>query len=324
MILETAIAWREIQRQNFTHWDKLTSFLELDLLLSHTPSFPLNLPLRLAKKIVKNTLDDPILLQFLPQEAETKKSPLFLIDPVNDRAFRKAPKLLHKYTGRALLICTSACAMHCRYCFRQHFDYETSDKAFRQELQILRDDPSITEIILSGGDPLSLSNAHLKGLIENLDAIPHLKRLRFHSRFPMGIPERIDAEFLNMLESIRLQTVFVIHSNHATEWDEDIFDALKKIQKLGIPVLCQTVLLKRINDTAQALHDLFSLLADHGIIPYYLHQLDPVEGAMHFEVSEEKGLELMKEISRSLSGYAVPRYVREIPGAASKTQITSA
>lgn len=322
MQLYSAPLWRKIQKQNFIHWKQFATFIKLDLTAIDT-HFPLNIPYRLAEKIVKGDPKDPILLQFLPTQEEKKTSALFLSDPVGDTAARKAPKLLHKYRGRALLITTSACAMHCRYCFRQHFEYETKTPSFASELEAISNDSTIKEIILSGGDPLSLSNRQLKSLIDDLSQIPHLKRLRFHTRFPIGIPERIDAEFLDLLKNCRLQTIFVIHSNHPAEWDDTIKESLKKIQTIGIPILCQTVLLRGINDKSETLKELCEMLADQGIIPYYLHQLDRVEGAMHFEVSEEEGLALIKELEENLSGYAVPRYVREISGEPSKTQITS-
>jgi EF-P beta-lysylation protein EpmB len=318
-------SWRQIQRDNFTDWKKLLSFLEFDLSKAHLvlpqSKFPLNLPLRLAEKIEKGNWNDPILRQFIPTTEELKPSPLFVLDPVADSAFRSKPKLLHKYHGRALLLCSSACAMHCRFCFRHHFDYETKDKLFIEELSAIAQEPSITEIILSGGDPLSLSNAQLQYLLEELEKIPHLKRIRFHTRFPMGIPERIDSAFLHILSSCKKQIVFIIHCNHAQEFDEDIFHYLKKVQQLGIPILTQSVLLRGINDDVQTLKNLFELLVNHGIMPYYLHQLDRVQGAAHFEVTEEKGKFLIHQLNALLPGYAIPKYVREIANQPSKTPI---
>jgi len=318
-------SWRQIQRDNFTDWKKLLSFLEFDLSKAHLvlpqSKFPLNLPLRLAEKIEKGNWNDPILRQFIPTTEELKPSPLFVLDPVADSAFRSKPKLLHKYHGRALLLCSSACAMHCRFCFRHHFDYETKDKLFIEELSAIAQEPSITEIILSGGDPLSLSNAQLQYLLEELEKIPHLKRIRFHTRFPMGIPERIDSAFLHILSSCKKQIVFIIHCNHFQEFDEDIFHHLKKIQQLGIPILTQSVLLRGINDDVQTLKNLFELLVNHGIMPYYLHQLDRVQGAAHFEVTEEKGKFLIHQLNALLPGYAIPKYVREIANQPSKTPI---
>ena len=322
--LSHPVLWRKIQRDNFTDWKKLLTFLELpwDGPVLHHSKFPLNVPLRLAQKIVKGTWDDPLLHQFLPTVEEFKSSPLFVLDPVGDGAFRKQPKLLHKYHGRALLVCTSACAMHCRYCFRQHFDYETSDKLFEEELKEIARSPSISEILLSGGDPLSLSDAQLQRLLDELGKIPHLKRIRFHTRFPMGIPERIDESFLQLLASCKKQIIFLIHCNHPNEFDEEIWRRLKQVQLLGIPILTQTVLLRKINDNVETLKNLFELLIDHGILPYYLHQLDRVQGAVHFEVSEEEGKQLMSQLGALLPGYAIPKYVRETPYLLSKTLIT--
>ena len=317
------VAWRQIQRQNFTCWKKLAEFLQLDP--AHFPDilkdskFPLNLPLRLAQKIKKNTWDDPILLQFLPVNKEKEIVPGFKTDPVGDLEARQSSKLLKKYQGRALLVCTSSCAMNCRFCFRQNYDYETQDKTFAHEIELIRQDSSLTEIILSGGDPLSLSNETLTSLIKRLDVIPHLERLRFHTRFPIGIPERIDEEFLSLLEQIRLQVFFVIHTNHPSELDAQVISALKKIQKLGIPVLNQAVLLRGVNDNLSTLKALCEKLAANGILPYYLHQLDRVQGAAHFEVSEEEGRALIAELTQQMSGYAVPKYVKEEAGEASKT-----
>ena len=211
--------------------------------------------------------------------------------------------------------------MHCRYCFRQHYDYETQDKLFTEELQQIAQEPSLTEILLSGGDPLSLSNAQLGHLLGKLQEIPHLKRIRFHTRFPIGIPERIDAEFLELLASCSKQVIFVIHCNHPNEFDNEILESLKKVGKLGIPLLSQTVLLKGVNDTLSVLETLFMLLVDHGILPYYLHQLDRVQGATHFEVAEEKGKQLMEQLGDLLPGYAMPKYVREVPGQPKKMPV---
>jgi EF-P beta-lysylation protein EpmB len=317
--------WRLLQKENFTKIEELLDFLEIEPALRASilkkPSFALNLPRRLAAKIAKNSLEDPILRQFVPLEEEQRNPTGFVADPVSDTLFRKGKKLLVKYEGRALLLVSSACAMHCRYCFRQNFDYELETKEFEEEIALLKENSSLSEIILSGGDPLSLSNTALQSLIEALDTIPHLKRLRFHTRFPIGIPERIDEEFLGILDSTRLQTVFIIHCNHPRELDEEVLTALRKIQRLGIPVLNQGVLLKGVNDDLETLHQLFETLANHGILPYYLHQLDRVQGSAHFEVSEEQGADLMRALTARLSGYAVPKYVREVGGQPSKTTL---
>jgi KamA family protein len=224
-----------------------------------------------------------------------------------------------------LLVTTGVCAMNCRFCFRQHFPYDREKKSFEDELAYISENDSLSEIILSGGDPLSLSNEMLSDLVKKLSAIPHVKRLRFHTRFPLGIPERIDDAFLSMLRASRLQTVFIIHCNHARELDADIICALKKIQHLGGILLCQTVLLKGVNDDVNTLHDLFETLANAGIIPYQLHQLDRVQGAQHFEVPLEQGRALIAALRKRLSGYAIPSYVAEVAHAPSKIplEITS-
>lgn len=317
--------WRQILRQNFTKWQRLADFLELtdqqsEFILKNS-SFLMNVPMRLAKKMLKGTLDDPILRQFLPTQEEKNTKLGFVKDPVCDQTFRKESKLLQKYNERALLICTSACAMHCRYCFRQNFDYDVRKSLYEKELALIEQDVSLKEIILSGGDPLSLDNSQLRVLLQSLNKIPHIRRIRFHTRFPIGIPERIDEEFLEILKSLEKQVWFVIHSNHPKELDEDVITALKSIFKLGIPVLNQSVLLKGVNDQASILKELSEKLVDHGFIPYYLHQLDKLESASHFEVSVEEGKSIIKDLTSQLSGYAVPKYVSEIPGAESKTPL---
>ncbi len=327
LLTATPPLWRQLQRQNYKDYHSLANFLELDEDIRKEilpqSNFILNLPKRLAEKIVKNTIDDPIFKQFVPLKKEQNDNQNFISDPVNDAQFRKSTRLLHKYNGRALLLTSSSCAMHCRYCFRKNMDYGTNSHFFDKELKIIKADTSLTEIILSGGDPLSLSNYYLKELILNLEKINHLERLRFHTRFPIGIPERIDEEFLNILKETRLRVWFVIHSNHPIEWDEDVLSFLNKIQRLGIPILNQSVLLKGVNDTFEIQKKLHMLCINHGIIPYYIHQLDKVTGASHFEVSEEIGLNLIKQLREELPGYSTPQYVREIPGKASKTEIAS-
>lgn len=318
--------WRSLQRKNFTCIDKLCAFLELDEAnckrVLHSSKFALNLPLRLAQKIAKNDLDDPLFRQFVPLTEETNVNPGYSFDPVQDGCARKSRKLLHKYQGRALLLATSACVMHCRFCFRQKFDYETEQKFFEEELSLVAQDSSIKEIILSGGDPLSLSNATLKQLFDRLAGIPHLSLIRFHTRFPIGIPERIDTEFLEILAGSRLQVWMVIHCNHPLELDQEVITALKKVQKQGVPVLNQGVLLKGINDSFEVQKTLLERFIDNGIVPYYLHQLDRVEGTAHFEVSQEEGIALIEKLRASLPGYAIPRFVAEIPHRPSKTPLT--
>ncbi|MFI5342763.1 MAG: KamA family radical SAM protein [Chlamydiales bacterium] len=318
--------WKLIFRNNFRHLDVLADFLELteeqSSHLSRLAPFSLNVPLRLAQKMEKGNINDPLFRQFVPFEEELIFHPSFKRQPIEEASFRSQGKLLHKYQGRVLILCSSACAMHCRYCFRQHFPYEIEQKGFHQELQAIRQDTSIHEVILSGGDPLSLSDEVLDNLLQDLAAMDHVKRIRFHTRFPIGIPERIDAGFLKVIQAYPKQIYIVLHINHPNELDQELFDHLKGLQRLGVILLNQAVLLRGVNDHASVISHLCEQLIDQGILPYYLHQLDRVEGAAHFEVSEQEGLKLLLEASKGLPGYGVPKYVREIPGEPFKTHLT--
>lgn len=318
--------WRKIQSENFTCLDALCHFLLISASdqkkLHSSPEFILNLPRRLAEKMEKGNIADPLFRQFVPLIEEMEKRG-GQNDPVGDQKVRFSNKLLKKYNGRALILATSACAMHCRYCFRQNFPYEKVERGFKRELEWLLRDPSIDEVILSGGDPLSLSTEILRNFFEDLEAIPHLKRLRIHSRFPIGIPERIDEPFLQLLEKSSLQIFFVLHCNHPNELGEDLFEKITLLQKLGIPVLNQAVLLKRVNDDEETLKRLFLELANRGVFAYYLHQLDRLDSALHFEVEEKRGHELIRYLEVNLPGYAVPKYVKEVSGEPSKTPLHS-
>ncbi len=317
-------SWRAILKTNFTRLERLADFLELNVeqrsQLILQPHFPLQVPLRLAQKMAKGTLDDPIAKQFLATSQERQTRDQFVLDPVCDVAFQEEGKLLRKYQGRVLLVCTSACAMHCRYCFRQHFAYDAS-KGFENELDKIEQDLSIHEVILSGGDPLSLSDEVLAQILGRLTKLPHIRRIRFHTRFPIGIPERIDENFLNIIANLPQQIYFVIHCNHPRELDNEIFDRLKALQRLGCVILNQAVLLQGVNDDVSTLQQLAEQLANQGIIFYYLHQLDRVQGAAHFEVEEEKGRQLLLEMAKQLPGYAIPKYVREVAGEPNKTSL---
>jgi EF-P beta-lysylation protein EpmB len=245
-----------------------------------------------------------------------------LMDPVGDLAAQRLPGLLQKYTGRVLLVTTGACAIHCRYCFRRHYPYDTAPKtlaAWQPAIDEIAADESISEVILSGGDPLTLRDSLLGALAERLAEIPHLRRLRVHTRLPLMIPERVNDELLAWLRGTRLSPVLVIHANHANELQGDAADAVQRIVAAGIPTLNQTVLLRGINDDVPKLAALSERLLDLGAMPYYLHQLDRVAGALHFEVPLEQGLEIVAALRARLPGYAVPRYVQERPGAESKT-----
>lgn len=317
--------WKQILRTNFTNVDKLLDFLEIEdrsRILKRSP-FTLSVPYRLAAKMEKGNIDDPLFKQFVPLADENNFTPGFELDAVHDLESKKTGKLLQKYPTRSLILTTSACAMHCRYCFRRHFPYETAPTDFADELKQIEDDPTIEEVILSGGDPLSLSDEKLEALLLKLNQIETVKRIRFHTRFVVGIPERIDESLLSVLAKSQKQIWFILHINHPKELDEELFSRLDLIRKLGIPLLNQAVLLKGINDHVEILEELFSTLVNRGCQPYYLHQLDQVQGASHFEVPVEKGMALIEELTERLSGYAVPKYVKEVPGQRSKLPVAS-
>lgn len=322
--IATPSPWRLILRRNFTRVEALADFLELNTgqrkQLDFKPHFPLQVPLRIAQKMAKGTLEDPLVKQFLPTLDERIENPSFAIDPVCDATFRQQGNLLQKYEGRVLLVCTSACAVHCRFCFRQNFDYNSS-KIFEDELSFIEQDLSIHEVILSGGDPLSMSDEILDHIFSRLAKLPHVRRIRFHTRFPIGIPERIDESFLQVISSVPQQIYFVIHCNHPRELDEEILERLELLQKMGCIILNQAVLLKGVNDHPAVLHQLAEQLSNHGILFYYLHQLDRVQGSSHFEVSDDRGRKLIQEIAKSLPGYAIPKFVREIAGEPNKTAL---
>jgi EF-P beta-lysylation protein EpmB len=268
---------------------------------------------------------DPLLRQVLPLDAELFPAPGYSTDAVGDRESQRAPGLLQKYAGRALLIAAGACAVHCRYCFRRHFPYGDAPRTltdWEPALAAIRADESLHEIILSGGDPLMLTDRRLADLTERLAEIPHLTRLRIHSRLPIVLPSRVTHDFLDLLTSCRLTSVLVVHANHPRELDGDCGAALQTLVRSGIPTLNQAVLLRGVNDDAEVLTELCEGLVNLGVLPYYLHQLDRVQGGAHFDVPEETGLALIAELRRRLPGYAVPQYVREVPGEMHKVPLS--
>lgn len=320
--------WQNILQTNMRSWEALVEYLELpeemQKNLDREVKFSLNIPLRLLHKMEKGTLEDPLLRQFVPLKPVHFLPPYFSSAPCKDELFVLEKKLLKKYDKRSLLLTTKMCAMHCRYCFRQEFEYEKNGAGgYSKELELIRKDPTIYEVILSGGDPLSLADAPLFSLLRSLDEVEHLQVIRFHTRFPIGIPERIDDAFLKELARIKKRMVFVLHVNHPKELGEDLFQVLVELKKLSIPLLCQSVLLKGVNDSIEVLEELMMALFDHHILPYYLHQLDPIVGAQDFEVSIEEGQRLYQALLERLPGYLVPRYVQEIAGRKSKVPIQS-
>jgi len=288
--------------------------------------FPLRVPRSFIARMRRGDPRDPLLRQVLAMGRELLPAPGYTNDPLQEADVREAPGLLHKYSGRALLITTGACAVHCRYCFRRHYDYaqEQPDDGLPRwsaALSHVGANPHIEEIILSGGDPLSLSNPRLHGLLRDLNALPQLQRIRIHTRTPIVLPSRVDQGLLDAFANIRDKLVIVVHSNHAAEIDEDTGTALRQLQSVSTALLNQSVLLAGINDDTSVLAQLSARLFEFGALPYYLHQLDPVAGAAHFAVPDERALALARELNDCLPGYLVPRLVREIPGKPSKTPL---
>ncbi len=286
--------------------------------------FRIRVPQSYLRRIRPGDPRDPLLLQVLPQAAETLEQPGFVPDPVSDAAAMAAPGLLHKYDGRVLLVTTGACAIHCRYCFRREFPYGTfsGKRDWQPALDYIRSDSNISEVILSGGDPLALPDAALSELRSLLEEIPHLRRLRIHTRLPIVLPERVDDGLLSWLGKGRLQQVLVLHANHPREFDAPAQAALEQLRESGIALLNQSVLLAGVNDDLDTLCELQERgFAVAGILPYYLHLLDRVRGAAHFDVDEFRARQLHTGMRSRLPGYLVPRLVREIPGARGKVPV---
>lgn len=320
--------WRRQYREAITDPHELLRFLDLQALSPRIPpdaaGFALRVPHSFANRMRRGDAGDPLLRQVLPLDDELRPMPGYGTDAVGDMQSRSARGVLHKYEGRALLVTTGSCAVHCRYCFRRHFPYGEETAAangWREAIEYLRDDDSIHEVLLSGGDPLSLSTAKLAELTDALRPIPHLKRLRLHSRLPVVLPARVDAELAEWLSQLPWPLAFVIHANHVQELDGEVADALDRLVRAGARLYNQAVLLRGVNDNADALAMLSERLFELRVQPYYLHQLDRVAGVAHFEVADEVALALMDALRARLPGYLVPQLVREVAGAASKTPI---
>lgn len=287
-------------------------------------SFPQRVPRGYVARMQRKDPTDPLLLQVLPRQLESTIQLGFLRDPVGDMAAATVPGLLHKYHGRVLLITTGACPVHCRYCFRRHFPYaeqRPENRQWQAAIAYIAAHPEVNEVILSGGDPLSLSTPRLAEITDALRHIPHLQRLRIHSRMPIVLPERIDDDFLQWLSTLPWQTVLVTHCNHANELDTQIRIALDALRRLGVTLLNQAVLLKDVNNSVNAQCALSETLFAAGVLPYYLHLLDPVQGAAHFDIDEATGSSLVEDMRHRLPGFLVPQLVRELPGRPHKTPI---
>ncbi|KWV10470.1 EF-P beta-lysylation protein EpmB [Xanthomonas translucens] len=314
--------WQQLWRDAVRDARELLALLGLDaqaLGVSEQAAtqFALRVPRGFVARMRHGDPHDPLLRQVLPLGAELRRVPGFALDAVGDAAAKKADGVIQKYRGRALLVATGSCAVHCRYCFRRHFPYAEETAArdgWREAVAAIAADPDIDEVILSGGDPLSLATSKLVELTEALADIPHLKRLRIHSRLPVVLPERVDAPLLAWLRALPWPVAFVIHANHANEFDASVDAALAQLRGSGAHLLNQAVLLRGVNDSVAALAALSERSFAAGVLPYYLHQLDRVEGVAHFEVDDATARALHQALAARLSGYLVPKLVREIAG----------
>ena len=317
--------WKHSLRDAVRDVHELLEILQLDPLDANwvqpgADEFPILVPRKFISRMRKGDPNDPLLRQVLPARDELEEHLGFTKDPLQEISLAKAG-FIEKYPSRALIITTSACPVHCRYCFRRHFPYETqlaSQNHWAGALAALKSNTAIREVILSGGDPLSLSNRRLRELVAELETIASVTTVRIHSRFPIVLPERVDRGLLALLEQTRLKTVLVVHSNHANEIDEAVRSALQQVSATGTLLLNQSVLLRGVNDDVGCLESLSYRLFDSGVLPYYLHQLDRVAGAAHFQVEDSKALKLIADLRKRVPGYLVPKLVQEVPGELSK------
>lgn len=328
---ESLPSWQDILSQCVEDPAELLNQLQLSPVLLPAAQaacklFPLRVPQPFLSRIEPGNLQDPLLQQILPLGAELETVSGFSQDPLGEKAANPVPGLIHKYKGRVLLVLTGACAINCRYCFRRHFPYQDNrlgPEQWEQILKYIRADNTIHEVIFSGGDPLATPDSRFFRLLDALETIPHLKRLRIHSRLPIMIPQRITDAFCQRLADSRFDVVMVIHANHANELDTEVAAALQLLRHHQITLLNQAVLLKGVNDSLDALVKLSERVFEFGVLPYYLFTLDRVAGAAHFEVPERDAQQLLGQLQATLPGYLVPRLAKEIAGAPSKTLLHS-
>ncbi|WP_151704080.1 EF-P beta-lysylation protein EpmB [Nitrincola alkalilacustris] len=319
--------WQQTLREAVSDPAELIRLLELpETLLPDTweasRAFSLKVPAPYLARIRKGDPDDPLLKQILPIGQEMVSQPGYMTDPLAEMSSNPEPGLVHKYRDRVLLILSGACAINCRYCFRRHFPYEENQigtEQWQRLLDYIRRHPEVTEVILSGGDPLATPDRRIIQMLRDLEQIPQLKRLRIHSRMPVVIPQRITPELTQALATNRLRCVMVLHINHANEIDQSVAEAIKHLRDKGITVLNQAVLLRGINATISDQKSLSEALFECGVLPYYLFLLDPVEGSAHFDLPDQEAQHLIGELQTQLPGYLVPRLAREIPGRKAKT-----
>ena len=315
--------WQAILRSSVRSVKELQHLLELrdhQIDWIENPDFELQVPRTFIDRMEMGNPADPLLLQVAPSRQELHPSKEYVADPLQEREFTLNGGVVKKYANRALVITTQACPVHCRYCFRRHFDYRTHQLVdIQATLDTLACDPSIVEVILSGGDPMTLTNAKLRTIIQQLETLDHIAILRIHTRFPVMIPQRITPACVDIFSKTRLKVVVVVHINHPNEIDDSVERAIQLLRYAQIDVFNQSVLLKEINDSVETLSRLMYRVFEIGVVPYYLHLFDPVAGAHHFDVNEKTALALWKKLQALLPGYLVPRLVREVPGEPAKT-----
>ena len=325
----SSTTWQEQLATAVSHPSELLAILNLprSLLagaLSGDTEFKTRVPYSYISRMEPENSEDPLLKQVLPIGAECEDVSGYSMDPLAEQTSNPVDGVIHKYKGRLLLVISGACAINCRFCFRRHFPYgdnQLGGENWQQAVDYIRSQPDIHEVILSGGDPLAASDKRLKTLVESLSEIPHLQTIRMHTRLPVVIPDRITREMLDWFTGTRLKPVMVIHCNHANEIDRSVQSALHKLKKAGVTLLNQTVLLKGINDNAEALSELSHALFQADVLPYYLHLLDKVKGAAHFDVPEHEAQSIMQELMARCPGYLIPRLVREVAGEPGKTPV---
>jgi EF-P beta-lysylation protein EpmB len=330
MITRTEPSWHQSLSNAIRTPEQLAEYLDIDQTDLRFENeldrdFPMLVPREFADRMEKGNPKDPLLLQVLPQADEAKTDDGYGFDPIDETAATVVPGVLHKYHGRVLLVVTGACPIHCRYCFRRHFPYSDSTAGgpeLASAIAYIDSKPEITEVILSGGEPLMLSDSVLKEIIQRLGQIKHLQRLRIHSRMPITLPARINQELGESMAASRLKIAFVIHCNHPNELDQSVRQAINTLSSNGISILNQSVLLRGVNDNIEMLQELSEKLFSYGILPYYLHMLDRVSGAMHFEVEKSKAKAIHRKLQNLLPGYLVPKLVYEKAGAESKLSLS--
>ncbi|MBU2925059.1 EF-P beta-lysylation protein EpmB [Colwellia sp. 1_MG-2023] len=321
-------SWQKDLRQVITDPEKLLTLLDINSAeyLQHFNAkqlFPVRVPLPFISRMKKSDFNDPLLKQVMPLSNEFIMSDGFSTDPLEEHD-TVAEGLLHKYKNRVLMIVRAGCAINCRYCFRRHFPYQENSpnkQRWQQALIYIAEHSEISEVIFSGGDPLMANDSHLTWLVEQIEAITHVKRLRIHTRLPVVIPSRITKGLVDLLIRTRLKATMVLHINHANEIDDNFAQALEPLREARIPLFNQSVLLNGVNDKSDTLIALSEKMFDIGIIPYYLHLFDPVQGAAHFDVTEKKAVKIVNEMLASLPGFLMPKLVREIAGQTNKTPI---